>query len=193
MRTDSPAGDLAGAVRGTVAGTATDHVGLTVARSGGEGLVLGLLDEAVTWLNRRGITEQWGTEPFSTRPERVAAARSWVESGGCVMAVLDDRPVGALVVGDAPSYVPPSDVPELYLVLLVGSREPGTPRVGRQLIDVAEEVGRRLGVDRLRVDCYAGGDRALVGFYESAGFSPTVPFEVGGWPGQVLERPILAS
>lgn len=28
----------------------------------------------------------------------------------------------------------------------------------------------------------------LVRFYESAGFAPTVPFEVKGWPGQVLER-----
>jgi hypothetical protein len=38
------------------------------------------------------------------------------------------------------------------------------------------------------VDCYAGGDGALVRWYESAGFTRTQAFEVRGWPGQLLER-----
>ena len=45
-----------------------------------------------------------------------------------------------------------------------------------------------LGVPALRVDCYAGGEQALVRFYESAGFARTDTFDVKGWPGQVLER-----
>jgi hypothetical protein len=43
------------------------------------------------------------------------------------------------------------------------------------------------------VDCYAGGDRALVGYYERQGFTATESFEVplkSGvvWPGQILEQ-----
>ena len=38
------------------------------------------------------------------------------------------------------------------------------------------------------LDCYADDDGKLVRSYESNGFTRTEPFEVNGWPGQVLER-----
>jgi GNAT superfamily N-acetyltransferase len=96
--------------------------------------------------------------------------------------------VGFLVVGEATPYAPPATEPELYVVGLVGSRDPRARGAGRTLLGFAEVVARELGVGLMRVDCYAGGEGALVRFYESAGFTPTVPFEVKGWPGQVLER-----
>jgi GNAT superfamily N-acetyltransferase len=152
--------------------------------------ILGLLDDAVVWLNSRGITQQWGTTSFSGDPKRVAAAEGWVRSGGGVIASRDGLPVGALVVGEAMPYVPPPTEPELYVVLMVADRDPSARGVGHALLGCAEQAGRELGVSLLRVDCYAGGDQALVGFYESAGFTRTHTFDVKGWPGQVLERRI---
>lgn len=162
---------------------------LTV-RDGGEadlGIVLGLLDDAVAWLAAQGRTGQWGTAPFSTNPSRVDTVRSWL-AGRAWIAEADGVPAGALALGDALSYVPPTDVPEVYVRGLVGGQFPAAKGAGRLLLAHAEQEAHRLGVIRVRVDCYAGDDRALVKFYESAGFTPTDTFTVGDWPGQVLER-----
>ena len=59
---------------------------------------------------------------------------------------------------------------------------------GRRLLDESWSRVRGGGVDRQRVDCYAGDDGKLVQFYVSAGFTPTERFEVDGWPGQLLVR-----
>jgi GNAT superfamily N-acetyltransferase len=150
--------------------------------------ILGLFDAAVVWLNARGNTQQWGTTPFSTDPKRVAAVAAWVTTGGAVVAERDDLVAGTMVVGEATAYAPPATEPELYVVGLVGSRDPRARGAGRVLLGCAEAVARELGVSLMRVDCYAGGDGELVRYYESAGFTPTHPFEVTGWPGQVLER-----
>lgn len=150
--------------------------------------VLGLFDAAVVWLNGRGNTEQWGTTPFSTDPKRRASVAAWITTGGAVLAHRGDAVAGAMFVGEATAYAPPAPEPELYVVGLVGGRAPLVRGAGRVLLGFAPSVARELGVGLLRVDCYAGGDRQLVQFYESAGFTPTEPFEVRGWPGQVLER-----
>jgi GNAT superfamily N-acetyltransferase len=151
-------------------------------------LVLSFFDAAVRWLVARGNTAQWGTEPFSTNPPRIAAAEAWAASGGLRIAERDGVGVGALVIGDAPEWAPPAVEPELYVISLVTSRAPEARGAGRFLLGVAEDEARDRGVPMLRVDCFAGGDRALVKVYESAGFTPTVTFMVGDWPGQVLEK-----
>lgn len=163
---------------------------LRTAVPGDERLVLDLLDEAVAWLTSRGNTEQWGSTPFSAVPRRVAAARAWVDSGGTVLAFREGRLVGALVVGGSPAYVPAPSTPEVYVVLLVASRHPAARGVGTALLDVAAHTAAVLGRPQVRVDCYAGGDQALVRFYTSAGFTPTQRLDVDGWPGCVLERPV---
>jgi len=156
-------------------------------------LVLGLFDDAVVWLNQRGVTQQWGTQPFSANPKRVASVTSWVHSGGTVVATRDDQTCGALVLGEATPYVAPATEPELYVVGLVGGRDPEARGAGRALLGLADAVAHELGVPKLRVDCYAGGDQDLVRFYESAGYTRTDTFDVDGWPGQVLERHLPAG
>jgi GNAT superfamily N-acetyltransferase len=149
--------------------------------------VLGLLDEAVRWLVSQGRSGQWGSEPFSTNPKRVEALEAWTDD--LHVAEVDGDVVGALAIGPAPEYVPPAIGPEVYVTALVGSRR--GRGAGRLLLEHARAEAVRRGVDRLRVDCYAGGGGALVGFYVSAGFTPTAAFTVeGGWPGQVLEMPL---
>ena len=151
-------------------------------------LVLEMFDAAVRWLVARGLTEQWGTEPFSSDPKRVAAAAGWASGGGLRICETAGRPVAAMVLGDAPPYVPQATEPEVYVVALVTSRTPEARGAGRALLDTAEHEARAQGVRLLRVDCFAGNDGALVRLYESAGYEPVAPFLVGEWPGQLLRR-----
>jgi GNAT superfamily N-acetyltransferase len=98
--------------------------------------------------------------------------------------------VGAVTISDAPDYVPATDVPELYVQGLVSARSAAGRGAGRRLLAHVQSLARAAGVRRVRVDCYAGDDGALVGFYRSAGFTPTERFAVGEWTGQLLERPV---
>jgi GNAT superfamily N-acetyltransferase len=75
--------------------------------------------------------------------------------------------------------------------LLVTDRSFAGRGVGAALLDHARDLAVARGLGLLRVDCYAGDDRALVRYYESVGFTATEPFTVGEWPGQVLERRLV--
>ncbi|SCL54783.1 GNAT family N-acetyltransferase [Micromonospora chersina] len=155
--------------------------------------VLRLLDSATAWLVARGRTGQWGTEPASTDPRRIAQADAWATGGGLYLAMLGDLAAGALVVGSATEYVPPATEPELYVNLLVTDRAYAGHGIGARLLAYAAELARDRGLGLLRVDCYGGDDRALVRFYEGCGFTATDRFTVerpgrAPWPGQVLER-----
>ncbi|MFC4016816.1 GNAT family N-acetyltransferase [Micromonospora sp. GCM10011542] len=157
------------------------------------GTVLRLLDGATAWLVARGRTGQWGTQPASTDPRRIAQADAWASGGGLYLAMLGNAPVGALVVGAATEDVPPATEPELYVRLLVTDRAHAGLGIGARLLDHAAELARARGLGLLRVDCYGGDDRALVRFYEGCGFTATDPFTVTRpgrepWPGQLLVR-----
>jgi len=152
--------------------------------------VLALLDGATEWLVARGRTDQWGTEPHSANPRRVAQITAFADDGLWV-AEADGRVVGALAVGDAMPYVPAATEPELYVGLLVTERGSAGHNLGGELLDHARELARTAGVGVLRVDCFAGGDGALVRYYEKQGFTRDVEFAVprvndSDWPGQVL-------
>jgi GNAT superfamily N-acetyltransferase len=152
--------------------------------------VLGLLDKATEWLVARGQTDQWGTEAHSTNPHRVAQIEGFALDEGLWVAELDGRVVGALAVGDAMSYIPPATEPELYIRLLVTDRALQGSGIGTDLLEHARTLARGLGVDLLRVDCFGGGDGALIRYYEKQGFTRAEPFGVpvsdSEWPGQVL-------
>ena len=40
--------------------------------------ILHLFDEAVVWLNQRGLEKQWGTEPFSASPQVREQFAGWI-------------------------------------------------------------------------------------------------------------------
>ena len=151
--------------------------------------VLSLLDEAVTWLVARGQPDQWGDQPFSSRRESVTRIRVLCARGRVRVAESAGEPVGALVLGDAPDHVPPIDEPELYIQLLVTSRRHAGRGIGARLIEVALAEAAADGVDRLRVDCWAGAP-GLVDWYRRQGFAPAGGFELNGWPGQILARAV---
>jgi GNAT superfamily N-acetyltransferase len=157
-------------------------------RDGGEkdtGWLLGLFDEAVEWMVARGQPGQWGTQPFTGDPKRTARVGGLIDSGGLRVAEIDGEAVGALVVGIAPLYVPPPEVPELYINLLISSRRHAGKRIGSRLVRHAVAEARERGAQQLRVDCWAGAP-SLVRWYRDQGFVPTATFDVAGWPGQIF-------
>jgi GNAT superfamily N-acetyltransferase len=150
--------------------------------------VLALMDGAVAWLVAQGRTGQWGTDPG-----RHAGTTALVLDSDLYLAETGGTVAGALAVGAAPAYVPPAAEPELYVRLLVTDRNRAGRGTGGRLLDHAATLARASGVDLLRVDCYAGPDRALVRYYERQGFTATDAFEVARpskepWPGQILQR-----
>jgi GNAT superfamily N-acetyltransferase len=154
--------------------------------------VLGLLDRATEWLVALGRTDQWGTEPHSTNQKRIDQIRGFADDQELWIAERDGTVVGALAVGDAMPFIPAATEPELYVRLLVTERAAQGSGIGTRLLDHARTLARGLGVDLLRVDCFAGGDGALVRYYEKQGFTRTEQFTVRvkdtDWPGQVLAQ-----
>ncbi|MFE2872214.1 GNAT family N-acetyltransferase [Embleya sp. NPDC059259] len=156
-------------------------------------IVLGMLDRAVTWLVAHGREGQWGTEPWSTRPEAVQRVETTLHGGHIRLAEIGGEPAGVCVASDTPSpYIPAVDEPEWFVNLLVTDRRFAGAGVGAALIeDVRREAAERKA-ELVRVDCYAGGDGALVRQYRALGFTPVTTFLVERpgqppWPGQLLE------
>lgn len=155
--------------------------------------VLRLFDEAIAWFVSIGNTGQWGTEPVSGTPRWEARAEEWCSGDDSWVVEHPEIGVcGLIALGDAVDYVPAAVEPELYVRVLIGSRDPRAKGVGRRLLALADERAAAKGVDLLRVDCYAGGSGDLVRFYEACGYTRAGTFAVGDepnvWPGQVLER-----
>jgi GNAT superfamily N-acetyltransferase len=150
--------------------------------------VLGLWDAAIAWLEARGQTEQWGTEPASARPTCREAVNEWASGQGLRIAALDGEPVGVCVVVEScPNYVPPTELRDSYLFFLVADRMHAGQGIGTTLVEHAAREARADGSELLRVDCWAGAPD-LVRWYEHNGFVKTDTFTVsGGWHGQVLE------
>lgn len=154
-----------------------------------EPAVLGLFDEAVEWLVDRGLVGQWGEQPFSARPEMRRLIQRTLERGEVRVAEHRGAAVGVLATGDHPDYVPGSTLPDLYVTLLVSARRLAGNRIGARLLELAGELARERGAQMLRVDCWADAP-ALVNYYERQGFVREGRFDLNGWRGQILSRPV---
>ncbi|MGW4648918.1 GNAT family N-acetyltransferase [Kitasatospora sp. NPDC004289] len=156
--------------------------------------VVALLDRTMGWLIDQGRTGQWGDRLWSERPELVERIERYLGTMHARVAVAGDgSPLGICVVDEeGPQYALPAPGPELYLRFLATERAASGTGVGAALVaDALAETARR-GLPTLRVDCYGGDDRRLVGQYLKLGFTPcgtfTVPRPDGSeWPGQFLE------
>lgn len=151
-------------------------------------MLLRLFDEAVVWLLARDQPGQWGTVPWSSRPNAVIRVQAWASGPGLRVAeAADGAPLGALVlVPDHPPHVAPIAEPERYIDALVTSRRHAGLGVGSALVAAAVQETRAAGVQMLRVDCWADAP-PLIAWYERQGFTKTSGFDVDGWRGQVFE------
>jgi GNAT superfamily N-acetyltransferase len=162
------------------------------ARIEDEQALLGLFDEAILWLTERGLGGQWGSQPWSERPEKRQRIASLARSPGTTVAQIGHDVVGALEVNDqSPWYAPVTDEPSLYVDLLLTSRRFTGQGIGATLLECARADCLTRGLILLWVDCWAGGDRRLVRYYESAGFTATEAFDRAGWPGQLLVQRLV--
>ncbi|MFC0038838.1 GNAT family N-acetyltransferase [Actinomadura rayongensis] len=147
--------------------------------------IFDLLDSAVTWLAARGRTDQWGTEPFARDPGE--GIGRLIQEASVWIAEHDEHPIGALLLTSGPRPpLTPAPEPEVFVALLVTDHS--VPGTGAALLDHARAEARRAGIALVRVDCYAGGDGALVDYYVRNGFTPVRRFQVGDWPGMLLEQ-----
>jgi len=112
--------------------------------------------------------------------------KAWAAGGGLRIAEQDGEPVGALVLGRRPAWVPPVPEVERYVEALDVSRRHAGRGIGAALLARACEEARDSGAKLLRVDCWAGAP-ALVAWYERQGFARAGTFAVDGWRGVVLE------
>ncbi|MDH6126233.1 GNAT family N-acetyltransferase [Kitasatospora sp. GP82] len=158
--------------------------------------LLELLDGAVAWLVSLGRTGQWGDQPWSSRPPAVDRVHAYTNDADTFLVRIaedsDGTAIGCCVLSEeANEYATAVEERELYVRNLVTDRSRSGSGIGKALIADAIEEARRRGIGLLRVDCYAGDDRRLVGQYLRLGFTPTDTFEVqlpsGPWPGQILE------
>ncbi|MGH2869247.1 MAG: GNAT family N-acetyltransferase [Solirubrobacteraceae bacterium] len=151
--------------------------------------VLGLFDESVEWLVERGLAGQWGEEPFSARPDMSALVQHTLRDNDVHIAEHAGETVGVLAVGSSPPYVPGSPVPELYVALLLSTRRLAGNRIGARLLELATEIAQDRSVQMIRVDCWSGSPH-LVRFYENQGFTRQGCFDLRGWRGQILGKPV---
>ena len=134
--------------------------------------MLRLYDEAVIWLNARGITEQWGTSPVSSRLHLVDEIAGFLQHG----TVAEDTEIQGFIAVDfaTPDYFPsyagqPTVMDGGYVHTLVARRMPTARGVGADLLRWAERHTQGRGKAYLRLDCWAGNPK-LVAYYERKGF-----------------------
>jgi ribosomal protein S18 acetylase RimI-like enzyme len=152
-----------------------------------EAAVLALFDQAVEWLVERGLSGQWGEQAFSTRPDMRGLVRRTLADNEIRIAEHQGAVVGVLALGTSPPYVPGNPLPELYIALLLSSRQLRGNQIGLRLLDLATEIARERGARMVRVDCWADSPR-LVKFYERHGFARQGLFDLRGWRGQILSK-----
>lgn len=163
--------------------------------------ILNLFDEAVVWLNQRGMEKQWGNKPFSASSqihERFHERfKEWIIRETLFAAHLSDRIVGSLALNpDAPAYIAnrwesfPSSA--FYLEAFVTSRALIGQNIGRTLLQWAEQYTLRSGRTTIWLDCWSE-NAPLVRYYQQMGFVPRGEFMVNEWRGQLFEKQVASS
>jgi len=159
--------------------------------------ILKLFDEAVVWLNQRGMEKQWGNKPFSASPQIRERFKGWINQKTLFAAHLGDRIVGSLALNpDAPAYIanrwesfPPS---AFYLEAFVTSRALAGQNIGRTLLQWAEQYTLKSGRTTIWLDCWSE-NASLIRYYQQMGFVPRDEFMVNEWRGQLFEKQVASS
>lgn len=101
----------------------------------------------------------------------------------------EDSPViGIVTFNEAPtpnSKTPPAAEREIYIHLLLTTRDPRYRGLGLRLLEKAKEEARRRNINMLRLSCYAGEDGKIIQVYERMGFrkNPDEVILVPNWDG----------
>lgn len=152
--------------------------------------VLQLYDDAIVWLNARGITEQWGTTPVSSRLHLVEEITGYLEYGmvAAGVGIQGFIAVGLTAPDEFASHIQaPSLSDGGYVETLVARRTPAAHGAGADLLRWAERHTLGEGKAYLRLSCWAGNPK-LISYYESRGFTRCGEADDEGWHGQLFEK-----
>ena len=128
--------------------------------------VMGLYDEAVIWLNERGITEQWGVTPVSSRPHLVAEIQGYLNDATVVENDASEL-LGLIAVAFPAPEAAESNV--AYIHSIVSRRTPDARGAGAALLQWAEETAKKHGLNALRMARWENNPK-LVAYYQNLGF-----------------------
>ncbi|HEX7736749.1 MAG TPA: GNAT family N-acetyltransferase [Ktedonobacteraceae bacterium] len=154
--------------------------------------LLKLFDETVTWLNARGLGNQWGSELFSTSLDRHRQFLNWINLGIFFTARLQGQVVGSLTLSPAPPWYIAKrwqtfPMSAFYLEAFTTSRSLAGLGLGRTLLQWSERYTLVSNKTTIWLDCWADNP-ALVHYYLQAGYTPHEIFLVHAWRGQLFEK-----
>jgi len=160
---------------------------VVVAKRQDLGTVLEILEDARRWLLDRDIPEQWP----APMPRQVFADRIARNEVHLALSGLDHQVVGTFcllrddtrVWGDTPADA-------AYIHGLAIRRSMAGHNIGAALLDMAGRLAAEMGLDYLRLDCWAG-NAALCHYYERLGFERRGQRDLGGgFLVQRYQRPV---
>lgn len=145
--------------------------------------VLSVLDEAGAWLHSVGITQQW-PRSFSGREGTPETFTDQLHGGIMYVARIEGDAVGTfrLTENDARVWPEAKTGEALYLHSLAVRRSVAGSGVATEMLTWARARAGSLGMQELRLDCWAGNQR-LRRYYADAGFESrgerTVEYQPG--------------
>jgi GNAT superfamily N-acetyltransferase len=162
--------------------------------------ILGLIDEASTWLRDYKETDQWAT-PWPTRKERDNRVLKGLQNGKTWIVWDGDTPAATVTIATAHNpavWSEPActcDLTEraVYAHRLITARKYTSWGLGAELIDWAGLRGRRKNRARwIRIDVWTS-NTALHGYYMKRGFQPCGTCADPAYPsGALFQKPVSA-
>jgi len=127
--------------------------------------VLGILDEAATWIIEQRLPSVWKPGGFSRQTFLEQISRGEVHIG-----MVDDTPAGTITLQWADLVFWGEQQPNAGYVHKLAVRPAYTgQKTGVEMLKWAESVARKAGKEFLRLNCLAE-DRKIRDYYERVGF-----------------------
>lgn len=157
--------------------------------------VLGLIDEASSWLRNKD-TDQWA-RPWPNKWRRNGRVRKGLKNGKTWIVWHGQIPVATITIAEQPNVkVWPASgdgpqAPAVYVHRLITARNYGGWGLGEQLIDWAGLRGRELsGAESIRIDVWTT-NTALHEYYTKRGFEPCGMCPDPKYPsGALFQKPV---
>ena len=144
--------------------------------------VLSILEEAVEWLQMRGV-HQWHAGDF--QEARILRA---INAGEVYLAKLGGETVGTgtLTWANTMLWADPGSADAAYLNRMAVRRKHAGKKLGQQIVQWAEREAQKRGKTKLRLDC---GEQ-LATYYEKLGFKQIAHTSVGERTVVLYEKPL---
>ena len=128
--------------------------------------VLGILDEAASWLLQQNIPTVWKPKEFSRQ-----AFLDQISRGEVHIGLIDDEPAGTLTLQWSDPMWWGERQPDSGYVHKIAVRPAYAGQsIGREMLKWAEASARKANKKFLRLNCLAA-DRKIRDYYERAGFA----------------------